>query len=119
MPFLLDLDVRREGSQCLLGGGRAGRHVNLLEQVIAFAIFCCTGTAGLGQFLREDNAELAVQCLTTLTELCQGPCEQNQVRSAVATADAGLLPETPTATLPCSIWLRRPGPDVCDGELRD
>jgi len=90
MPFPLNLDVcsLRGGAQGLLGGGRAGRHVNLFEQVMAFATFCFAGTAGLGQFLREDNAELAIQCLTTLTELCQGPCEQNQVRSAGATADA-------------------------------
>ena len=43
-------------------------------------MLCGSAVGALGMFVNESNAELVVQCLVTLTEYCQGPCYQNQVR---------------------------------------
>lgn len=43
----------------------------------------CGSTTGglglLGLYINESNVHLIIQTLETLTEYCQGPCQENQV----------------------------------------
>lgn len=45
-------------------------------------IMCGSTTGGLGLlglYINEGNVGLIIQSLETLTEYCQGPCQENQV----------------------------------------
>ena len=57
---------------------------SLVKETIQFLEAICGGTtAGLGlvsAYINEHNEALLIQCLETLTEYCQGPCNENQVR---------------------------------------
>ena len=59
---------------------------NMVKETIQFLEAICGGTtAGLGlvsAYINRDNEELLIQCLETLTEYCQGPCNENQVSIA-------------------------------------
>ena len=56
---------------------------NMVKETIQFLEAICGGTtAGLGlvsAYINRDNEALLIQCLETLTEYCQGPCNENQV----------------------------------------
>jgi hypothetical protein len=55
---------------------------NLILETLHFLDCICGITAGglvlLSLYIHSDNVELIDQCLTTLTEYCQGPCHENQ-----------------------------------------
>ena len=59
---------------------------NLVCQTLQFLDCICGSTTGglglLGLYINESNVGLINQALTTLTEYCQGPCHENQVRKA-------------------------------------
>ena len=56
---------------------------SMVKETIQFLESLCGGTtAGLGlisAYINKDNESLLIQCLETLTEYCQGPCNENQV----------------------------------------
>ena len=56
---------------------------NLIHETLSFLDCICGSTAGglglLGLYINESNVDLINQCLATLTEYCQGPCQENQV----------------------------------------
>lgn len=58
---------------------------NLVCETLQFLDIMCGSTTGglglLGLYINEDNVGLVIQTLETLTEYCQGPCHENQVRS--------------------------------------
>ena len=53
-------------------------------ETLSFLDCICGSTTGglglLGLYINEHNVSLINQCLCTLTEYCQGPCHENQVR---------------------------------------
>eukprot|EP00800_Vazella_pourtalesii_P015780 TRINITY_DN4342_c0_g1_i5.p1 TRINITY_DN4342_c0_g1~~TRINITY_DN4342_c0_g1_i5.p1 ORF type:complete len:1829 (-),score=335.50 TRINITY_DN4342_c0_g1_i5:43-5529(-) len=55
---------------------------SMVKETIQFLESLCGGTtAGLGlisAYINKDNESLLIQCLETLTEYCQGPCNENQ-----------------------------------------
>ncbi|KAI6654157.1 Inositol 1,4,5-trisphosphate receptor 1 isoform [Oopsacas minuta] len=55
---------------------------SMVKETIQFLESICGGTtAGLGlisAYINKDNESLLIQCLETLTEYCQGPCNENQ-----------------------------------------
>lgn len=57
---------------------------NLVCETLQFLDIMCGSTTGglglLGLYINENNVELITQTLETLTEYCQGPCQENQVR---------------------------------------
>uniref|UniRef100_A0A5F8G2F2 Inositol 1,4,5-trisphosphate receptor n=1 Tax=Monodelphis domestica TaxID=13616 RepID=A0A5F8G2F2_MONDO len=57
---------------------------NLVCETLQFLDIMCGSTTGglglLGLYINEDNVGLVTQTLETLTEYCQGPCHENQVR---------------------------------------
>lgn len=57
---------------------------NLVCETLQFLDIMCGSTTGglglLGLYINEYNVALITQTLETLTEYCQGPCHENQVR---------------------------------------
>jgi len=57
---------------------------NLVCETLQFLDTICGSTTGglglLGLYINEGNVALINQTLETLTEYCQGPCHDNQVR---------------------------------------
>ncbi|MGH0141198.1 UNVERIFIED_CONTAM: hypothetical protein FKN15_010726 [Acipenser sinensis] len=55
---------------------------NLVCETLQFLDIMCGSTTGglglLGLYINENNVELIIQTLETLTEYCQGPCQENQ-----------------------------------------
>ncbi|TRY82341.1 hypothetical protein DNTS_000065, partial [Danionella cerebrum] len=55
---------------------------NLVSETLQFLDIMCGSTTGglglLGLYINENNVELITQTLETLTEYCQGPCQENQ-----------------------------------------
>ncbi|XP_031569863.1 inositol 1,4,5-trisphosphate receptor type 1-like [Actinia tenebrosa] len=55
---------------------------NLVHETLQFLDCICGSTSGglglLGLYINENNVELIIQCLESLTEYCQGPCHENQ-----------------------------------------
>ncbi|KAK2507097.1 hypothetical protein MC885_000724 [Smutsia gigantea] len=55
---------------------------NLVCETLQFLDIMCGSTTGglglLGLYINEDNVGLVIQTLETLTEYCQGPCQENQ-----------------------------------------
>lgn len=55
---------------------------NLILETLKFLDCICGVTTGglvlLSLYINANNVELINQCLTTLTEYCQGPCHENQ-----------------------------------------
>ena len=53
-------------------------------ETLQFLDCICGSTTGglglLGLYIKENNTTLINQALETLTEYCQGPCHENQVR---------------------------------------
>lgn len=58
---------------------------NLVCETLQFLDIMCGSTTGglglLGLYINEYNVALITQTLETLTEYCQGPCHENQVRA--------------------------------------
>lgn len=56
---------------------------NLVCETLQFLDIMCGSTTGglglLGLYINESNVHLITQTLETLTEYCQGPCQENQV----------------------------------------
>lgn len=56
---------------------------NLVCETLQFLDIMCGSTTGglglLGLYINESNVHLIIQSLETLTEYCQGPCQENQV----------------------------------------
>uniref|UniRef100_A0A3P9IE27 Inositol 1,4,5-trisphosphate receptor n=1 Tax=Oryzias latipes TaxID=8090 RepID=A0A3P9IE27_ORYLA len=56
---------------------------NLVCETLQFLDIMCGSTTGglglLGLYINEFNVHLIIQTLETLTEYCQGPCQENQV----------------------------------------
>lgn len=56
---------------------------NLVCETLQFLDIMCGSTTGglglLGLYINENNVGLIIQTLETLTEYCQGPCQENQV----------------------------------------
>lgn len=56
---------------------------NLILETLQFLDCICGVTTGglvlLSLYIHSENVQLIDQCLTTLTEYCQGPCHENQV----------------------------------------
>ena len=72
---------------------------NLVHESLQFLDCICGSTSGglglLGLYINEHNVGLINQCLESLTEYCQGPCHENQVRrQLLLTPTAGLLAVT-------------------------
>lgn len=59
---------------------------NLVCETLQFLDIMCGSTTGglglLGLYINESNVHLIIQTLETLTEYCQGPCQENQVGRA-------------------------------------
>lgn len=59
---------------------------NLVCETLQFLDIMCGSTTGglglLGLYINESNVHLIIQTLETLTEYCQGPCQENQVGEA-------------------------------------
>lgn len=59
---------------------------NLVCETLQFLDIMCGSTTGglglLGLYINESNVHLITQTLETLTEYCQGPCQENQVSRA-------------------------------------
>lgn len=59
---------------------------NLVCETLQFLDIMCGSTTGglglLGLYINESNVHLITQTLETLTEYCQGPCQENQVSGA-------------------------------------
>ena len=59
---------------------------NLVHETLQFLDCICGSTSGglglLGLYINESNVGLINQCLESLTEYCQGPCHENQVRDS-------------------------------------
>ena len=57
---------------------------NLVTETLQFLDCICGSTTGglglLGLYINENNVCLINQALVSLTEYCQGPCHDNQVR---------------------------------------
>ena len=57
---------------------------NLILETLRFLDCICGVTTGglvlLSLYINANNVELINQCLETLTEYCQGPCHENQVK---------------------------------------
>jgi RyR and IP3R Homology associated len=57
----------------------------MVGETLQFLDCICGSTTGglglLGLYINEVNVALINQTLETLTEYCQGPCHDNQVRS--------------------------------------
>lgn len=57
---------------------------NLIAETLRFLDCICGVTTGglmlLSLYIHANNAKLINQCMVTLTEYCQGPCHENQVR---------------------------------------
>ncbi|KAL2103757.1 hypothetical protein ACEWY4_000625 [Coilia grayii] len=55
---------------------------NLVCETLQFLDIMCGSTTGglglLGFYINESNVDLIIQTLETLTEYCQGPCQENQ-----------------------------------------
>uniref|UniRef100_A0AAX7UDT1 Inositol 1,4,5-trisphosphate receptor n=1 Tax=Astatotilapia calliptera TaxID=8154 RepID=A0AAX7UDT1_ASTCA len=55
---------------------------NLVCETLQFLDIMCGSTTGglglLGLYINESNVHLIIQSLETLTEYCQGPCQENQ-----------------------------------------
>ncbi|KAK1152141.1 hypothetical protein AOXY_G31363 [Acipenser oxyrinchus oxyrinchus] len=55
---------------------------NLVCETLQFLDIMCGSTTGglglLGLYINENNVGLIIQTLETLTEYCQGPCQENQ-----------------------------------------
>nr|XP_057941160.1 inositol 1,4,5-trisphosphate receptor type 3 [Doryrhamphus excisus] len=55
---------------------------NLVCETLQFLDIMCGSTTGglglLGLYINESNVDLITQTLETLTEYCQGPCQENQ-----------------------------------------
>ncbi|XP_064155906.1 inositol 1,4,5-trisphosphate receptor type 3 isoform X1 [Anguilla rostrata] len=55
---------------------------NLVCETLQFLDIMCGSTTGglglLGLYINESNVDLIIQTLETLTEYCQGPCQENQ-----------------------------------------
>ncbi|XP_031422658.1 inositol 1,4,5-trisphosphate receptor type 3 isoform X2 [Clupea harengus] len=55
---------------------------NLVCETLQFLDIMCGSTTGglglLGLYINENNVDLIIQTLETLTEYCQGPCQENQ-----------------------------------------
>ncbi|XP_041860303.1 inositol 1,4,5-trisphosphate receptor type 3 isoform X1 [Melanotaenia boesemani] len=55
---------------------------NLVCETLQFLDIMCGSTTGglglLGLYINETNVDLIIQTLETLTEYCQGPCQENQ-----------------------------------------
>lgn len=72
---------------------------NLVCETLQFLDIMCGSTTGglglLGLYINESNVHLITQTLETLTEYCQGPCQENQVgppfRSPPSSADSSTL----------------------------
>lgn len=62
-------------------------------ETLQFLDIMCGSTTGglglLGLYINEDNVGLITQTLETLTEYCQGPCHENQVRQGPAAGQCG------------------------------
>ena len=60
---------------------------NLVHETLQFLDCICGSTSGglglLGLYINETNVGLINQCLESLTEYCQGPCHENQVRDTL------------------------------------
>lgn len=58
---------------------------NLVCETLQFLDIMCGSTTGglglLGLYINEKNVALIIQTLETLTEYCQGPCHENQVKT--------------------------------------
>lgn len=55
-------------------------------ETLQFLDIMCGSTTGglglLGLYINESNVHLIIQTLETLTEYCQGPCQENQVEQS-------------------------------------
>lgn len=62
-------------------------------ETLQFLDIMCGSTTGglglLGLYINESNVHLITQTLETLTEYCQGPCQENQVGSEQETQHDG------------------------------
>ena len=60
---------------------------NLILETLRFLDCICGVTTGglvlLSLYINANNVELINQCLETLTEYCQGPCHDNQVKGGL------------------------------------
>lgn len=63
---------------------------NLVCETLQFLDIMCGSTTGglglLGLYINESNVHLITQTLETLTEYCQGPCQENQVDGGEGTS---------------------------------
>lgn len=66
---------------------------NLVCETLQFLDCICGSTTGglglLGLYINEKNVGLINQTVESLTEYCQGPCHENQVRHVHAEQDCG------------------------------
>jgi len=79
---------------------------NLVCETLQFLDIMCGSTTGglglLGLYINESNVHLITQTLETLTEYCQGPCQENQVdRASQGGVEAARLPENMDAQRVC------------------
>lgn len=85
---------------------------NLVCETLQFLDIMCGSTTGglglLGLYINESNVHLIIQTLETLTEYCQGPCQENQVEGAGWSCLAvGLQPSGVTDTFLVCLCRRR------------
>lgn len=74
---------------------------NLVCETLQFLDIMCGSTTGglglLGLYINESNVHLITQTLETLTEYCQGPCQENQVSAPVRSQPSST--DSPTLTV--------------------
>lgn len=67
---------------------------NLVCETLQFLDIMCGSTTGglglLGLYINESNVHLITQTLETLTEYCQGPCQENQVHRPAPNTQPGV-----------------------------
>lgn len=67
---------------------------NLVCETLQFLDIMCGSTTGglglLGLYINESNVHLITQTLETLTEYCQGPCQENQVHRPAPDTQPGV-----------------------------
>ena len=79
----------RADKQNFVRGSSTSGDVNLVATTSQFVSTMTTAGSGApGSLLHEGSAEMIIQALATLSEFCQGPCRENQARSAPAEANA-------------------------------
>lgn len=90
---------------------------NLVCETLQFLDIMCGSTTGglglLGLYINEYNVALITQTLETLTEYCQGPCHENQVRGCPGRS--GSLPSARGSA--GRVWGRRLGRQQGRGQL--